>query len=61
MSESPSATERRQRHERELERVGVGTEEGQALLDRWHKEDLTGRTHAGEDTQGRIAQSTDEG
>lgn len=43
MPESPAVTARRRRHERELERVGIGTPEGQALLDKWHREDLDSR------------------
>lgn len=41
MPESPAATERRRRHERQLEAVGgPGTDAGQRLLDRWHREQL---------------------
>ena len=36
--ESASVTARRRQHERLLERVGVGTPEGQKLLERFNRE-----------------------
>jgi hypothetical protein len=36
--ESPAATERRRAHERQLNRVGVGSDAGQRLLAKWAQE-----------------------
>ena len=56
--EPDAVTQRRRMHERELERVGISTERGQALLDKWWREELERRRRSGEkvettvDTQG---------
>lgn len=54
--ESPAAVERRRQHERELDRVGgSGTDAGQALLDKWFREDLENRRRSDQ----RIVQDGD--
>jgi hypothetical protein len=45
--EPPEAAERRQRHERELEKAGgPSSDAGQALLERWHQDDINARRQA---------------
>ena len=43
MTETPTATKRRQQHERALERVGMNSPKGEALLAKWAREDRESR------------------
>lgn len=50
--ETPSVTKQRARRERILEKVGIGTIEGQKLLEKWGREAMIGRRSVNQQESG---------